>query len=414
MTAAARELLGCSRADSRKGAMEDRTHSNRARGEDVETPLVLDPEMLRVKQLLEDIAPSPLPVLLHGETGSGKEVAAEWVHASSGLARDRFVRVNCASLSETLIESELFGHERGAFTGAHTARRGLFEEADGGTLLLDEVAELSYGAQAKLLRVLERNEIVRVGATRPRPVNVRVVAATHRELRAMVSEGRFRQDLYFRLDAITVHIPPLRERPSEIIPLATRFVARLMRRMNRPVPGLSGEAARLLERHAWPGNVRELRHTMERAAVLCREAVIEPEHLVLHTAATPPSSRPTAPSSRPPVPEDAMPLAPALTLPIGHPRAAAPSAASPVEMPERDIREQVRHFEKERILAALRETGGNQTRAAELLGVSRRTLTNKLGAHGIDRPRRRNREVEPDADGKASLDLAPTPEGLRH
>ncbi|WP_437580119.1 sigma-54 interaction domain-containing protein [Sorangium sp. So ce887] len=306
--------------------------------------LAIDPEMRRLRDALETVAPTPLPVLILGETGTGKEVVAEWIAGMSRHPRERFVKVNCASLSESLVESELFGHERGAFTGAVAPREGLFEAAHEGTLFLDEVGELSPRTQAKLLRTLEYGEIVRVGSTRPRRVDVRVIAATHRDLEQMVSDGDFRQDLYFRLNAITLRIPPLRARTTEILPLAELFAARLSQRLGRPAPRLAPEATAALLAHTWPGNIRELRHVLERAVVMSKGGAILADHLMLEA-----------------------------------PRAQV----------EAGIRGDLRSFERDRIVAALDRTRQNQTRAAELLGVSRRTLTNKLNAYGIARPRKK-------------------------
>ncbi|KYF70604.1 sigma-54 interaction domain-containing protein [Sorangium sp. So ce388] len=307
--------------------------------------LALDPEMRRLRDALETVAPTPLPVLILGETGTGKEVVAEWIAGMSRHTRDRFVKVNCASLSESLVESELFGHERGAFTGAVAPREGLFEAAHEGTLFLDEVGELSPRTQAKLLRTLEYGEIVRVGSTRPRRVDVRVIAATHRDLEQMVRDGDFRQDLYFRLNAVTLRIPPLRARITEILPLAELFAARLSRRLERPAPRLAPEATAALLAHTWPGNIRELRHVIERAVVMSKGGPILAAHLMLE--------------------------------------------APRVHVEVAGIKGHVRLFERDRIVAALDQTRQNQTRAAELLGVSRRTLTNKLNAYGIARPRKK-------------------------
>jgi DNA-binding NtrC family response regulator len=317
-----------------------------------EEPLIVDPEMRRTYDLLTQVAQTDLPVLLLGETGSGKEGAAQWLHARSGRPAHRFVTINCAALSESVIESELFGHERGAFTGALGVREGLFEVAHGGTLLLDEVGEFSPRAQAKLLRVLETGEVVRVGSHQPRKVDVRVVAATHRDLPTLVQQGTFREDLYFRLSGLTLTIAPLRNRPSEIVPLANLFLRRLARGMGRPVWLLADDAIAALLRHAWPGNVRELRNVVTRAATLCSGATLCADQLALGV-------RP--PASAPPV----------------------------SDLASSGVRREVRAFEKERILAALEKTDGNQTRAAVLLGLSRRTLTNKLNAYDIERPRKR-------------------------
>ncbi len=321
-------------------------------------PLIVDPEMRRTYDLLTQVAQTDLPVLLLGETGSGKEGAAQWLHARSGRPAHRFVTINCAALSESVIESELFGHERGAFTGALAVREGLFEAAHGGTLLLDEVGEFSARAQAKLLRVLETGEVVRVGSHQPRKVDVRVVAATHRDLPTLVQQGTFREDLYFRLSGLTLTIAPLRNRPSEIVPLANLFLRRLARSMGRPVWSLADDAIAALLRHPWPGNVRELRNVVTRAATLCSGTAIDAEQLALGVR---------APSSAP--------------LPV---------AADLSGMAGNGVRRELRAFEKERILTALARTDGNQTRAAVLLGLSRRTLTNKLTAYDIERPRKRN------------------------
>jgi len=329
-------------------------HVSITRAERDEPPVILDEEMQRVFQLLKQVAPTDLPVLILGETGSGKEGAAEWLHTHSGRTGGRFVTVNCASLSESVLESELFGHERGAFTGALAAREGLFEAADGGTLLLDEIGEFSLRAQAKLLRVLETGDIVRVGSTQPRRVDVRLVAATHRDLPALVRQGAFREDLYFRLSGITLTIAPLRARRSEILPLASLFLRRVARAMRRPVWTLAACAESALVGYAWPGNVRELRNAVTRAAALCTGPVLRAEHFALGVAADV--------RSCPPAP---------------------PHGVS-------SVRRELQVFERERILAALEKTDGNQTRAAELLGVSRRTLTNKLNAHAIERPRKRS------------------------
>ncbi len=334
-------------------------HVSITRAEQSEPPIIVDEEMQRVFQLLKQVAPTDLPVLILGETGSGKEGAAEWLHAHSGRTGGRFVTVNCASLSESVLESELFGHERGAFTGALAAREGLFEAADGGTLLLDEIGEFSLRAQAKLLRVLETGEIVRVGSTQPRRVDVRLVAATHRDLPELVRQGAFREDLYFRLSGITLTIAPLRERRSEILPLALLFLRRVARAMKRPVWTLAECAESALVAHAWPGNVRELRNAVTRAAALCTGPALRAEHFALGGA--------SLGRSRPPAPPG--------------PPATADAAST-------TVRRELQIFERERIMAALEKTDGNQTRAAELLGLSRRTLTNKLNAHAIERPRK--------------------------
>jgi DNA-binding NtrC family response regulator len=328
-------------------------------------PAARDPEIERLHERMAKVAPTTLPVLLVGETGSGKELAAESIHRQSHRASKRFVKVNCAALTESLLESELFGHEKGAFTGAHAAREGLFAAADGGTLFLDEVGELSLRAQAKLLRVLEVGEIMRVGSTTTQKVDVRVVSATHRDLPRLVAEGQFREDLYFRLKGATLRIPPLRKRPTEIVPLAKLFIAQSAEKLGRPVPMLSGRAARMLVEHRWPGNVRELRCVIDCAMVMCQGPLLDAEHIDLGDAPPPSSS---------------------LSVHVAH-------ASQPAPRSEKGVRDELRSFERARILAVLAEAGGNQTKAAKILRVSRRTLTNKLNAHGIERPRKRTSDA---------------------
>jgi two-component system, NtrC family, response regulator AtoC len=307
--------------------------------------LVLDPVMQRLYELAARVARGSIGVLLVGETGAGKEMLAEHVHRSSPRASGPLIRVNCAALTDSLIESELFGHEKGAFTGALRERAGLIEAADGGTVFLDEIGEVSAQAQSKLLRVLEDRRVLRVGATTPRAVDVRFGAATNRDLEAEVEAGRFRRDLYFRLAGAVLALPPLRERPLEIEALARRFAAEAATRLDQPVPELTAEALAMLRRHRWPGNVRELRNAIERALLLVEGSTIELRHL---------------------------PFAPA-------PPAPAPAA---------NLADELAAIERERILAGLATCGGNQTRAAEVLGIPRRTLIKRLIDYGVVRPRK--------------------------
>jgi two-component system response regulator AtoC len=330
------------------------------RRHDADRPLMLDTRMQSIFEMLEKIARTQIPVLLLGETGVGKEVIAEWVHQRSACARTAMVKLNCAGLTESVVESELFGHERGAFTGAIQAHEGLFERAHAGTLLLDEVGELPPRTQAKLLRVLESGELLRVGGTRPREVSVRVIAATHRDLGAMVERGEFRQDLFFRLNAITIEVPPLRERAREIVPFAQMFLERCARQTGCAAVELEPCAVSALQAHHWPGNIRELRNVIERAAATTTGTRIQREALGLDSTARRMSSQ----------------------------RAPIRSRQSEPGPAPGDIRSELRAFERARIVAALESTMGNQTRAARLLGVSRRTLSNKLAAHRLDRPRR--------------------------
>jgi two-component system response regulator AtoC len=316
--------------------------------------VVRDEVMAQLHALARRVAPSPLPVLLLGETGTGKEIFAEEIHRASARAHRPFLKVNCAALTESLLEAELFGHERGAFTGAIRAREGILEAAHGGTVLLDEVGELTPGLQAKLLRAVEHGEIQRVGEPRPRRVDVRFICATNRDLDGEVARGAFRADLLFRLNTMTLVVPPLRERRAEIEPLAELFAVRAARAVGRTQPPvLSRSALDLLHAYHWPGNVRELKNTLERAVVLCSGPALLPEHF--------PAERLAAPLLRPPPPV----------------RALGTFVSDAGEDPER-----------RRILIALAEAGGNQTEAARTLGVSRKTLGVWLDVHGINRPRK--------------------------
>jgi Nif-specific regulatory protein len=229
--------------------------------------------MKRVEQFLARVAGSDATVLLLGESGTGKELAAQAIHRNSPRTNRPFVAVNCAALSEMLLESELFGHERGAFTGAIAQKRGRLEVADGGTVFLDEVGELSPALQAKLLRVLEQREFERVGGTRPIKVDIRLLAATNRNLEEAIAAGKFREDLYYRLNVVALTMPPLRDRPEDIPLLASYFAARHARKLNKPTPGFSPAARACLRRYDWPGNVRELSNAVERAVVLGGEVI---------------------------------------------------------------------------------------------------------------------------------------------
>ena len=325
--------------------------------------VVQHPSMQQLYELASRVAQSHISVLVRGETGVGKELLAEAIHQRSPRAQGPFVRINCAAFSETLLESELFGHEKGAFTGATQAKPGLIELAHGGTLFLDEVGEMPLSVQVKLLRVLEDRKLLRVGGLKQQSVDVRFVAATHQDLDACVARGTFRQDLYFRINGFTLTIPPLRERVGEIATLSRFFLERLAGEQGRPPPALTPAALQLLEKHSWPGNLRELRNVMGRALVLCQAGAIQPEHLVFDT---PP---------RPMVVDDEP----------THPR----TAPLPPAQAGGTLGEDIAALERQRILAALEQCAGNQTRAAKLLGISRRTLVTRLGEYGIPRPRHR-------------------------
>jgi two-component system, NtrC family, response regulator AtoC len=320
--------------------------------------VVSDPAMERVQRLIRRVAPGTINVLLLGETGVGKEVAADMVHSLSKRAAGPFLRLNCGGFSESLLESELFGHEKGAFTGAHQAKTGLLESADGGTVFLDEIGELPAALQVKLLRVLEDRQVMRVGALRPKRIDVRFVAATNRNLEEEVARGAFREDLYYRVNGIAIVIPPLRERVGEIQQLARLFVAEAARAAGLPEPRLSDQAIELLESYAWPGNIRELRNLMERAVLLSSDDLITDEHLPTEKMRT-----------------------------GGVARAAGEQPAAPAR--GATLRDDVDDLERRRILDALDSCSGNQTRAARMLGISRNTLAARLEQFGIPRPRKR-------------------------
>jgi len=310
--------------------------------------IVLDPVMQRVYKLVAKIAESSMTVLILGETGVGKELVAEAIHRGSTRRTGPMVKLNCAALPETLLESELFGHERGAFTGADRRKQGFFEAAHGGTLFLDEVGEMPPSLQAKLLRVLENKVITRVGGTAEILVDVRVVCATHRDLQVDVRTGRFRQDLLFRIGGFTVAVPPLRDRRAEIVALAEHFVRVAATEVKRPPPALSPEAREALLAYRWPGNVRELENAMERALVLCEDAIT--------LADLPDRLRELTPRSG--------------------------AAAGPVS----NIHGQLEDLERTAIVSALEANADNQTRAARSLGLSRRALIYKMEKYGLKPP----------------------------
>ncbi|WP_233605001.1 sigma 54-interacting transcriptional regulator [Corallococcus sp. AB030] len=324
--------------------------------------VVADAALMRLFELLRRLAASPLPVLIHGETGAGKENAAWAVHHWSPRSAQPFVALNCAALPESLVEGELFGHERGAFSGADRARAGLLERASGGTLFLDEVAELSLPIQAKLLRALDQQVITRLGDSRERPVDLRVVAATHRVLADEVKAGRFRQDLFFRLSAAVVMLPPLRDRPRELPLLARAFLEDACARAGRPPLHLSAATMEVLGAHAWPGNVRELKNTVEYAVATSPGPVVEPSHLPESLRALPP-----------PEPE------------------AVRAEEGGTEAPRvfQNLAEELRTLERQRMVEALEATGGVQTRAAQLIGMPLRTFAFKLKQHRISPSRGR-------------------------
>jgi two-component system response regulator AtoC len=306
-----------------------------------ERALVIESAAMRqALELVERVAEHNTTVLITGESGTGKEMIARGIHRASGRAARAFVAINCAAIPENLLESELFGHVRGAFTGASGDKAGLFEQANGGTLLLDEIGELPVPLQAKLLRVLQEGEIRRVGDQRTRKVDVRVLAATARDLEAEAQAGRFREDLFYRLNVVAIHLPPLAERRADIAPLARHFVARLGQRFGRPL-ALSEAAVAWLEARDWPGNVRELENAIERAVVLSGKETLEPGDF---TSA---------------------------------PRTSHSALAG-------SLKDSVEAAERHAIAAALEQAGGNRRAAAKRLGVSLRTLFYKMSRHGLE------------------------------
>ncbi len=345
-----------------------------------EAPRHRDEEPMQLSQrLLALVAPNEISVLLLGETGVGKTIAAKELHARSARARGPFLRINCAALPESLLEAELFGYERGAFTGATAAKPGLFETAEKGTVLLDELGEMPLLTQAKLLTVLETREVVRLGALKPRAIDVRFIAATNRDLLARAQEGAFRADLYYRVNGISIVIPPLRERQSEIEALAKRFLHDACVRALRPQVELSSEALGVLLRYPFPGNLRELRNTMDRAAVLSDGGPVYAEHLLFEPARALVVNTPS----------NAFTPISLSTLEPPPPAPSAPVITPPPRENTTGLRGQVDAFERDRIVAALAQCNGNQTRAAEVLGISRRTLVMRIEQYRLPRPRKR-------------------------
>ena len=332
-----------------------------------EPPTAMD----EVRALIAQSAAGEVSVLITGETGVGKELCAEMIHRLSSRAGKPFVKLNCSAIVESLIESELFGHERGAFTGATAARAGLFEAGDGGTVFLDEIGELPLAVQSKLLRVLEERVVRRVGATTGKTLDVRFICATNRVLSDEVDDGRFRRDLYYRINGVTISIPALRERRPEISGLARAF-ARRSRGGASPIV-LGPEVLAALENHPWPGNIRELKNTVERAVLLSSGGSVRASHLALE-----------APSAGRATRRDLQ-----VTKPIE--RISSLDLGEPTVRPSQDpqtLATAVAELERQRILDTLTQCGGNQTRAARALGISRNTLLARLDAYGLPRPRK--------------------------
>ena len=317
-----------------------------------------DGAMARVVKLAQQVATSEASILITGDSGTGKEVLARYVHARSNRAKKPLICVNCAAIPETLLESELFGHEKGAFTGAVARRVGKFEEANGGTLLLDEISEIDVRLQAKLLRAIQERVIDRVGGTRPVPIDIRIVATSNRNLAEAVRDGSFREDLLFRLNVVNLKIPPLRERPADVIELAEYFVRKYAAANGVAARPLSAESRRTLTLNYWPGNVRELENTMHRAVLMATGSEIGPEAIL-----TPDGTR-----------LDQQKSAPA----VAHAALAAEQVSRGL------VGRTVAEVERDLILQTLKHCLGNRTHAANVLGISIRTLRNKLNEYAAD------------------------------
>ncbi|MEM7261607.1 MAG: sigma-54 dependent transcriptional regulator, partial [Planctomycetota bacterium] len=303
------------------------------------------PRMHEIVQRLQQVAPTDVSVLILGESGTGKELVAKAIHNNSRRRDKVFVPLNCAALSEGILESELFGHEKGAFTGASYARKGRFEHADGGTLFLDEVGDIPMETQVKLLRVLEERQVTRIGSNEPVPVDVRVIAATHRDLMERIEEGFFREDLYYRLNVVTIEIPPLRERTMDIGPLVNHFLSEYARIHEKHVDGISHEAVRILTRYPWPGNVRELKNAVENMVIFRTNPILGVQDIPRHIHAV----------------EEPAPTNGA--LPVGT---------------------TIQEMERVLIAATLEATGGNRKETAKMLGIGERTLYRKIKEYELN------------------------------
>ncbi len=314
------------------------------------------PSLQRVLDIVRKVAKSNTTVLVRGETGTGKELIAGAIHHNSLRTSRNFVKVNCAALQENLLESELFGHEKGAFTGADKQRIGRFEQADGGTLFLDEIGDMSASTQAKILRVLQEHEFERLGGTRTLRVDVRLIAATNRDLPAMVASGHFREDLYYRLNVVSIEMPPLRERKDDIVPLANTFIRKFAAELKKKIDGLEQEAQKLLMRYNWPGNIRELENTIERAMLLAEGRAIAGGDLRLGETPTTGAAGQNQPSTIVKIPPTGIPL--------------------------EDV-------ERAALIEALKMSNWVQKDAAELLSISPRVMNYKIKTLGIEFPRGR-------------------------
>lgn len=350
------------------------------------------PPMQNLGRVLRRVAKTEATVLITGENGTGKELVAMELYRNSLLANQPYIRVNCAAIPENLIESEFFGHEKGAFTGAITRREGRFELANNGTILLDEIGEISPQVQVKLLRVLQEREFERVGGSKTIRVNVRVLATTNRDLLKAVDKGEFREDLYYRLNVFPVHVPPLRDRGEDILVLAQNFLGELSRQHNLHIPGFAEEAEKALVEHRWPGNVRELQNTIERAVILAQNGKSIPSSILgIYPAGGQPVMLELAAEPEPDLAKKPAQQSTAQETEVED--MLTPLEVEPLEVNgfhnENGEFKRLEIIEQEQILRALDHTGGNRTKAADILGINIRTLRNKINQYkeeGIDIP----------------------------
>jgi len=329
-------------------------------GHEFEGIIAISPPMLEVFKTVEKVAPTDVTVLITGESGTGKELVAKAIHNKSTRKNKPFVAINCGAIPENLLESELFGHEKGSFTGAHISREGRFETANGGTIFLDEIGELSPNLQVKILRFLQDHVIERVGGREPIPVDVRIVAATNRDLESMIAEGKFREDLYYRINTIGIKLPPLRDRGDDILVLAMRFLHRYNHEFSRRIKGFSEKAIEAIYKYSWPGNVRELENKVKRGVIMASSSMIEPEDLDISLISTSPESA-KGESDKNKALDESLKLPSFSTL--------------------KEARDEV---EKRMVIRSLVRTGGNISASAKMLAISRPALHDLLKKHGIN------------------------------
>lgn len=339
--------------------------------------VAVDPVTTRMIALMDSVASTPATVLLSGESGVGKEVFARYIHRRSKREKSHFVAINCAAVAASLLESELFGHERGAFSGAISTHQGVFERAHGGTLLLDEVSEMPLELQVKLLRVIQERQVQRVGGTRTIDIDIRIIATTNRDLMKYVDEGKFRRDLYYRLSVFPITVPPLRDRPAEIIALVKHYVKELSVAFDQPVSGITSAAQKRLMSYAFPGNVRELVNIVQRAIIICpRGGVIDAEHIVFENT-------------------------PEVLIGVRHLAEKVDDADDSSQMKFEIGKQPLTEIRRNIIVETIRHFHGNRSKAAEVLGISTRTIRNKLKQYremGIDLSGVYDDDSEEDAD----------------